>query len=281
MLKLLIGGFIVGIANIIPGVSGGTMLVIFGIFTPVMTAISEILSIKTTMQTKIEHVKYIALILIGALIGLVTFANIIEYSLTHFPTQTKFCFLGMIAFSIPLLKRKEMPKEKISVLPFLIGSLIIILMVMLAPEETNMVITEFPNVELFYLIKMIFLGIIAGAAMFIPGVSGSMLLLILGEYYLFNSLVANVTTFEFNVIIPLGFMAVGILLGIVLSSKITSYALKKNHRGTMSFIFGLVIASCIMIIPFDANYTVPVIISSLVVMVFGGLVVTGIEKLVK
>ncbi len=280
MLKLIIGGFIVGIANIIPGVSGGTMMVIFGIFGPIMTAISEILS-KSSFKSKLKHFKYIGILLIGVVLGLVIFANVMEYALMHFPTQTKFCFVGMIAFSIPILKRKEMPKEKINLLPFIIGCAIIVVMVLLAPAEENVVITNFPPIELAYLIKMIFLGILAGAAMFIPGVSGSMLMLILGEYYLFNSLVANATSFQLDVLVPLGFMAVGIASGIILSSKATAFALKKNHRATMSLIFGLVIASCIMIIPFDASFDAATIITSVLAAVLGGGVVVGIEKLVK
>ncbi len=280
MLKIIIGGFIVGIANIIPGVSGGTMMVIFGIFGPVMTAISEILS-KSSLQSKMKHFKFIGILLIGVVLGLVIFANIMELALLHIPTQTKFCFVGMIAFSIPLLKRKEMASDKISIIPFIIGCAIIVAMVLLAPEETNMIITDFPAIDLLYLVKMIFLGIIAGAAMFIPGVSGSMLLLILGEYYLFNSLLANVTSFETNVLIPLAFMAFGILTGIVLSSKLTAFALNKSRKATMSLIFGLVIASCIMIIPFDASYDIMTIVTSAVALVIGGGVVLGIEKLVR
>ncbi len=280
MLKIIIGGFIVGIANIIPGVSGGTMMVIFGIFGPVMTAISEILS-KSSLQSKMKHFKFIGILLIGVVLGLVIFANIMELALLHIPTQTKFCFVGMIAFSIPLLKRKEMASDKISIIPFIIGCAIIVAMVLLAPEETNMIITDFPAIDLLYLVKMIFLGVIAGAAMFIPGVSGSMLLLILGEYYLFNSLLANVTSFETNVLIPLAFMALGILTGIVLSSKLTAFALNKSRKATMSLIFGLVIASCIMIIPFDASYDIMTIVTSAVALVIGGGVVLGIEKLVR
>ncbi len=280
MLKLIIGGFVVGIANIIPGVSGGTMMVIFGIFGPIMTAISEILS-KSSLKSKVKHLKFLGVLLVGVLIGLVAFANIMEYALANFPTQTKFCFVGMIAFSIPILKRKEMPTGKISIIPFVIGAAIILAMVLLAPVETDMIITEFPAIEPLYLGKMIFLGIIAGAAMFIPGVSGSMLLLIIGEYYLFNSLVANVTSFEVVVLIPLGFLFFGILLGIVLSSKVTAYALKKNHKATMSLIFGLVIASCIMVIPFDATYNIATIATSALAAAVGGGVVVGIEKLVK
>ncbi len=280
MLKLIIGGFIVGLANIIPGVSGGTMMVIFGIFEPVMTGISEILS-KSSFKSKLKHLRYFGILLVGVLLGLVIFANLMEYALTYIPTQTKFAFVGMIAFSIPILKRKEMPKEKISVVPFVIGAAVIVTMVLLAPQETDLIITEFPDITLFYLVKMMFLGVLAGAAMFIPGVSGSMLLLILGEYYLFNSLVASVTSFEVNVLVPLMFMGLGILAGIVLSSKATAFALKKNHRATMSLIFGLVISSCIMIIPFDATYNVTVALTSALALAVGGALVVGIEKLVK
>ncbi len=280
MLKTIIGGFIVGIANIIPGVSGGTMMVIFGIFGPVMTAISEILS-KSSFKEKAKHLKYIGILLIGVVLGLFVFANVMEIALQHIPTQTKFCFVGMIALSIPILKRKEMPGKKINIVPFIIGCAIILLMVYFAPAQTDMIITEFPPVGLFYLFKMILLGVIAGAAMFIPGVSGSMLLLIIGEYYLFNSLIANVTTLQINVLIPLGFMAFGILLGIVLSSKATAFALKKNRNATMSLIFGLVIASCIMIIPFDATYDMMTIITCIPALALGGFVVAGIEKFVR
>ncbi len=280
MLKLIIGGFIVGIANIIPGVSGGTMMVIFGIFTPIMTAISEILS-KSSLKSKLKHIKFLGILLVGVALGLVIFANIMELALQFIPTQTKFLFFGMIAFSIPILKRKEMPKEKINILPFIIGCAIILTMMFFAPEDANLIITDFPAITALYLVKMVFMGMISGAAMFVPGVSGSMLLLILGEYYLFNSLVANVTSFEMIVLIPLAFMAFGILLGIVLSSKVTAYALKKNHRATMSLIFGLVIASCVMIIPFDASYDIMTILTSIVAAIIGGVLVSSLEKLVK
>ncbi len=280
MLKLIIGGFIVGVANIIPGVSGGTMMVIFGIFGPVMTAISEILS-KSSIKEKIPHLKYIGILLVGVALGLVTFANLMELALIYIPTQIKFAFFGMIAFSIPILKRKEMSKEKLSIISFIIGCAIIIGMVLLAPAETDTVITNFPAIDPVYLVIMFFMGIVSGAAMFMPGVSGSMLLLILGYYYLFNSLVASVTSFELIVLIPLACMAFGILVGIVLSSKAMAFALKKNHRATMSFIFGLVIASCIMIIPFDATFDVLTISTSALAAIIGGGVVVGIEKVVK
>ncbi len=279
MIKLILGGVIVGMANIIPGVSGGTMMAIFGIFGPVMTAISELLSPKG--KDKIKHIKYLAVLLVGVGIGLVVFANLMELALLYVPTQTKFCFVGMIAFSIPILRKKEMSEDKFKILPFLIGCAIIVTMVLLAPAETDTIITEFPAISPLYIANLVFLGIVAGAAMFVPGVSGSMLLLIIGDYYLFNSLIANVTTFRLDILIPLGFMGVGIMAGIVLSSKATAWALKANHSATMSLILGLVIASCIMIIPFNATFDVTTIITSVLAVVIGAAAVTALEKLVR
>ncbi len=279
MLKTIFGGIVVGMANIIPGVSGGTMLVIFGLFNPVMQAISELTSLKS--KNKLDHIKFLVTLLVGVGIGLLIFSNIIEIAFLNVPVQTLYFFFGMIVFSVPILKRKEMANDSFKILPFLIGCALIFLMVFLAPQETDLVITQFPAIELSYLIKMIFLGIIAGGAMFMPGVSGSMLLLILGEYYLFNSLVANVTSFELVILIPLAFMAFGIALGILISSKLIGWALKASHANTMNFIMGLVIASCIMIVPLDAVYTMPIIFSSAFAAVLGGVFVTAIEKFVK
>ncbi len=279
MLKIILGGIVVGMANIIPGVSGGTMMAIFGIFNPVMAAISSLTSLKS--KDKLKHIKYVGTLLIGVAIGLLVFSRVVEYTLSVVPTQTLFCFLGMILFSIPILKRKEMQNEKFRLVPFVVGVALILLMVYFAPTEENTVITNFPALDAVYLVRMVLIGMVAGAAMFVPGVSGSMLLLILGEYYLFNSLIANATSFQMVVLVPLAMLAFGILIGIILSSKVTGWALKKDHEATMNFIMGLVVASCVMIIPFDAVYDLGTIATSAIALAFGGAVVVSIEKFVK
>ena len=279
MLKIIIGGIVVGMANIIPGVSGGTMMAIFGLFNPVMEAISSLTSFKS--KDKMSHIKFLCTLLIGVAVGLVVFSKIVEYSFNHIPTQTLFCFFGMILFSIPILKRKEMSEDKFAIIPFLIGIIAIGAMVYFSPVEAEVVITDFPAITTGYLIKMILIGIVAGAAMFIPGVSGSMLLLILGEYYLFNSLISNVTTFELNVLIPLAFIGAGIFTGIILSSKVTGYALKTNHQATMNFIMGLIVASLVMIVPFDASLDFNTIVTSIIAVILGGASVVLLEKFVR
>ena len=287
MLKVLIGGIAVGLANIIPGVSGGTMMVILGLFNRVMEAISGIFS---KDRTKLKsHLAFLAVLAVGALVGLIVFAKVLEIAFEKFPIQTLFAFVGMVAFSIPSLKQKEMTNDKIKILPIALGALVIFIISFFAPVQTDMVITQFPQIDVLYLGLMILLGIIAGAAMFIPGVSGSMLLLIFGQYYLFKSLVAQVTSFRFDVLIPLGFVGLGVILGIVLSSKLTRFCLEKQHEFTMNFILGLVIASSVALIPFadlgnlfmigDISQILIVSGTSILSLVFGGVIVILLEKI--
>ncbi len=277
MIKVLIGGIAVGLANIIPGVSGGTMMVVLGLFNRVMDAISGLFT-KGNKNLK-QDITFLLVLAIGALIGLVVFANLLEVLFVDYPTQTLFCFVGMVAFSIPSLKKKEMKEDKFAIIPFAVGCLIIFGIAFFAPEQGDLVVSEFPSITAPYLLLMVCLGLIAGGAMFIPGVSGSMILLIIGKYYLFKSLVANLTSFELNVVVPLMFMGVGILAGIAISSKITGYFLKANHGTTMNLILGLVVASSVVLIPLNVTYDMFMIITCAIALVFGGIIVLLLEKI--
>lgn len=278
MIKTLIGGIAVGIANIIPGVSGGTMMVVLGIFNKVMDSISDLAS--RDNKKRMEGIIFLAQVLVGAVIGLVGFAKVIEFLFNHYPTQTMYWFIGLIAFSIPLFMKSEMEGEKISILPFVVGMAIIFGLEILNPGDGEVNVNpEFPVVTIGLCLKMIVIGAIAGGTMLMPGVSGSMVLLILGEYYLFKSYLANVMSFSMDIFIPLGFMGIGILLGIFISAKLCGYFLKKYHRGTLSFILGLIVASSLVLIPFSATYNMTVIITSIIALILGGIMVIGLEKI--
>ncbi len=277
MIKVLIGGIAVGLANIIPGVSGGTMMVVLGLFNRVMSSISGVFKVKNPNRK--DDILFLFVLLVGAGVGLVVFAKLLEFLFSDYPTQTLFCFVGMVAFSIPTLVKTEMKKDKFKLLPFLIGCAVIFGISYFTPEKAETVLTQFPAISIGYLVMMVLIGMIAGGAMFVPGVSGSMILLIIGKYYLFKSLLANVTSFQLDVLIPLFFMGIGILLGIVLSSKITGYCLEKYHQGTMNVILGLVVASSIVLIPFNVVYDFGLIASCALALLIGGVIVLLLEKL--
>ncbi len=255
------------------------MMVILGIFNRLMTSINALFSLD--FKTVKKNAMFLIVLLIGVLVGLVLFANILEVTFANFPIQTMFCFIGMVAFSIPILVKKEMKEDRFQPLPFVLGCIVVFVMAYFAPTESDVVITDFPEIGLFYLLQMLFIGAIAGGVMFIPGVSGSMLLLIIGQYYLFKSLVANITTFRIDILLPVAVMAVGILLGIGLSSKLTAYCLKKNHSATMNVILGLVVSSTLVLIPLDAEYDLFTISTSAVVLLAGGLLVTLLGRMAK
>ena len=278
MVKNFLCGIAVGIANIIPGVSGGTIMVILGLFDKVVESISNIFKVDNVNRKR--DFFFLCQILIGALTGLVMFAKIIDYMFAKIPVQTMFWFIGLILFSVPALIKKEIPKEKISWIYFAIGMFIVSIIIFLNPEETNLIITSFPKLNPIFLIKLVLIGVIVGGTMIMPGISGSMVLLIMGDYYLFKSYVANVTKFELIILLPLFVIGIGVLLGIGLSAKITSYFLKNHKKNMISFILGLIIASCIALIPFNVEYTYVVMSGSIFAFVLGGIFITYVEKIV-
>lgn len=278
MIKNLIGGIAVGIANVIPGVSGGTMMVILGIFNHTMEAISGV------FQKENEHRKddilFLFQVLLGAAIGLIGFAKVLEFLFDHYPTQTMYWFIGLIAFSIPLFLKGEMKGEKLKIIPLICGLGIIFGLEFLNPGEGTVDVNPaFPNIDFMLCLTMIVVGIIGGATMLMPGVSGSMVLLIIGQYYLFKSYLANVTSFQLNILIPLCFIGIGVIIGIILSAKVCDYFIKRYKAGFLSFILGLIIASSLVLIPFTASYDLMVIISSVLSLAFGGVIVLGLGKL--
>lgn len=281
MIRNLIGGILIGIANIIPGVSGGTIIVILGLFDKVMNSISTLFKIKVSFKERLKCLTFLMQIGIGLVIGLVGFAKVLEFLFVKFEMQTLFFFAGLIIASVPMLKKQEMDNSKIKPIYFILGILLIGIIAFLNPGESgNIVKLETllnTKLGLTYLLSLIGIGAISGATMIFPGISGSMVLLVIGKYHLFKGYVANLTTFELNILIPLIFIAIGVGLGIILSAKITSYLLKNFKQNTMSFIIGLIIMSSIIILPTN-GYSLINTLSSIIMFIIGCILIVVFEK---
>ncbi|PKM95976.1 MAG: DUF368 domain-containing protein [Firmicutes bacterium HGW-Firmicutes-1] len=276
MIKNIIGGMAVGIANIIPGVSGGTIMVILGLFDKIIESLSRIFKLNNPQRK--NDIFFIFQVLIGVAIGLVAFAKVIDWLFANYPIHTLYWFIGLIVLSIPSVVKTELKGYRVSWIQILLGILIVFAMTYFNPGDQALQVEVFPQISLLLLMKLVFIGIIAGGTMLLPGVSGSMLLLIIGEYYLFKSYIANVLTFDWIIITPLFFIGIGIILGILISAKLTSYFLANHRRGTVSFILGLIIASAIVLIPYNIPYDGMLIITSLLAFLFGAAVILSIEK---
>ncbi len=283
MIKNVVCGILVGIANIIPGVSGGTIIVILGLFDKLMESISNVFKLKISFKERLENLWFIMQVLIGAAIGLVAFAKVLNYLFVHFELQTIALFAGLILLSLPMLKKEEMDGKKINILFFILGVLTIGIINYLSPGEEGNIVTyeELISKSLtpVFIGSLILMGVIGGATMIFPGVSGSMVLLVLGWYHMFKGYVAAVTTFDIKILIPLIFIAIGVGLGIIFSAKLTSFLLKKYKTNTMSFILGLIIMSAIVIFPLKKElYTFGNIITSVITFILGGVLIVLLEK---
>ena len=284
MIKNFFGGIAVGIANIIPGVSGGTIMVILGLFDKTMEAISNIFKIKISFKERMKYLGFLIQVMIGVAIGLVVFAKILDYLFSHFEHQTLFLFSGLIIFSLPMLKKQELKGKKISIPFFIIGMLIIGALAYFSPEKKEVVVPLEELIDkdlnLAYVLILVIMGAISGAAMLFPGISGSMVLLVLGYYYLYKSYVSNVTSFDPIVLIPLIFIAIGVAIGIVGSAKLTHYLLENQRTKTVSLILGLVLMSGIVIIP-TTGYDLSITVSSIICFIASSIFILLFDKLKK
>ena len=245
----IIKGALIGVANVIPGVSGGTLAVSTGVYEKIINAINNI------RKDFKNSVKTLWPFLVGMAIGIVALAFVITFLLEKFPVPTTACFIGLVLGGVPTLYNK-IKNEKVKwthVVSFIITLAVIIIPAVIAvstPSVTSMEIT-FVNVLILGA-----LGVISAAAMVVPGVSGSMILMMLGYYNFIMSTIKNtvstVVHFEMNdlfsnvlIMIPFG---IGVLLGIIVISKIIAFALKRWPNASIWGILGLVVASPFAII---------------------------------
>lgn len=277
-LKPFFGGVAVGIANIIPGVSGGTMLIIFDLFEKLTNAISDIFKKGTT--TRKQSIFFILKVLIGAGIGIVGFAKILGFTLEHIEAETIFWFMGLILFSVPLVVKKELSGEKFNVIFFLIGALIIGVLEYFNLHGGLMNSNDTDSFLGYSILTG--LGVIGGITMIFPGISGSMVMLVLGKYEMIRNLISSITSLDINVFIKLSVFGIGVLFGIVFSSKLLSSLLKKHKGKTVSLILGFVIASA-LILPLNLEtkivFTTAKVCGLIVSFILGGIVIYYLNKL--
>ena len=254
MILLFFKSILIGIANIIPGVSGGTLAVMLNVYDPITEKIGNFFLVDR--KTKVSYFFYLLVVLIGAGTGIFLFANIIRYSITNYPKITVTVFTLLILPSIPYIVKGLDYKKKKNILAFCYGAIVMIIFILLGlkygDKTTGAVTIQLVEGVCFtrgYLLKLLFCGIIAAGAMIIPGISGSLLLMMLGEYYnvvyLISSLVSSLKERSFTILTPLIVLALGIGIGLVAFSKGINYLLKNHREFTLFFIEGIITFSII------------------------------------
>lgn len=244
--KYFVCGIVFGTANVIPGVSGGTMLVVFGVFDRLTEAISGIKKI-------IHNFAFLVAFALGAGAGILLSAKVIGSMFATYAIQTNMFFIGLILGGVPLILKLGTSEKKVKplcIVPFLISMAVVVALTVL--EKLDIFTMTAENVTGFdavFSLKMIVCAAIAAVTMIIPGVSGSFMMMLLGVY---KTIIGALNDMNFYVLIP---FAVGAVIGIVLGAKLISILIKKNKLMVYSAIMGMVIGSVYAILPegFDLN----------------------------
>lgn len=241
----LLKGAIVGVANIIPGVSGGTMAVITGIYEKIIGIISSLFKNIRKWNILKKDLLFLLPVILGALGGILLLSNLIKYLLEAHYMPTLFCFLGLIAGSLPLIFKKA--NHKGFNVKYLIGFLVtlafMITLAYLSSQSKSITSVEaFGSSPLDFLLIAIY-GMIAATAMVVPGISGSMIMMMLGVY---NAVIDAVSSLNFMVLIP---FIIGAVFGLVLISKLIKLLLDRFYGYTYYVILGFVAGSIVFIFP--------------------------------
>ena len=242
--KIFMKGIFMGIADAIPGVSGGTIALLLGIYEELITTISNIKISLFKILTKDGlsvfwkkgNLGFLFPLLIGIIASLIVFVNIAQYFLDSFPLLVWSFFTGLIiATSYVIFKKIENFKLKEFILVIIAGiSLILFTKI---SNNDGLSSTDFSIIYIFVC------GLLASSAMILPGISGSLVLVILGVYeYMIESLI----NYNFYIIST---FVIGAIIGLLLLSKILNKLFLRHKDYTFSIMLGLVIGSVVNIWP--------------------------------
>lgn len=231
----IIKGIFIGAGAIVPGVSSGVLCVIFGIYEKLLDAVLNFFKdIK-------QNIKFLFPIALGVGTGVLLFSNILNYLLYEFPVQTKSIFIGLIIGTIPSLVKEVNEKETFkpqNVIYLLIALAIGIVTVVL---ENKLYISS--NIEDMSFMYFVMCGAVMSLGIVVPGVSSTIILMLLGVYSVYLQSIANL---YFPILIPMG---VGLILGSIIVMKLTKRLLEKYYGKTFYVIIGFTIGSIFVLLP--------------------------------
>ena len=269
-----IKGFILGIANVIPGVSGGTMAVSMGLYELILSSIGNFFK-----DIKGNFIKLLPIIL-GILVAIVSTSKLVTYALTNYKAQTLCLFIGLIFGGVSLIMRKI--KGKGSKTNYLIFFVIFFFVISLNFLKTGLIEISFANMGIIDYLLLLLIGFIASSAMVIPGISGSFILMVLGYYDKIIYRVSTITDFSklgsnLLILVPFG---IGVIIGIVFMAKLITNLIKKYETKTYFAIMGFVLSSVVVLLLqlTDFKFTFINVATSLFALCWGYMLARAIDK---
>ncbi len=276
MIKNILKGTLIGIAAILPGVSGGTLMVAMGLYDKLIHCINHLFSELT------DNIKFLAPILLGAALAFVGLAFAIEPAFEYFPLPTNCLFIGLILGGLPAISeniKDEYGKIRIKiqyVIPFLVFFVMVTGVALIGDIEGNVADL---SMSMESLMKLFVVGLILAANVVIPGVSGSMLLLLMGYYTPFIETVNNLLKAVFTLNIEVAFdcclilapIGIGTVIGVFSFARIVEMLFINYKIHTYWAIIGLIVASPIGILAVGqiGGFTILDVVASVITLVIG------------
>lgn len=220
----------------VPGVSGGSMAMILGIYNRLIE------SIATFTKNPLKNLVFLIKFCLGAVLGIALFSKfVITPLLEIFPLQVSYFFLGAVAGGVPMIyKTAGVKKFSLNAIIYPVIGMIMVLLIALIPEG---LFTPSDTLTVGGVILQIIGGIIVAIGLILPGVSVSQLLLMLGLY---NSLLSALNSLNPLPFIPMG---IGVLIGCLVSAKLMDMAMKKYPEPTYLIVFGFLLGSLTELFP--------------------------------
>jgi len=215
-------GIIVGLGGVAPGLSGSVLLIIFGLYQKTLDSLGNL------FRNFRKNIRFLLPLVAGMFLGVLLFSKVINFTLTRFEMPTRFCFLGLILGTIPMVWT-EVKKEGFSGKYYILILLSAIAGLWFFTVNPN----AFPQVTDPTLLQSVILGVAVAATAIIPGVDPAVFLSTLGFYEMY---IAALATLELKILVPMVF---GLALGAIGISFGMSLLFKRFYTGTFSVIFGI------------------------------------------
>lgn len=234
-IQTTVKGFIVGGTMLVPGVSGGSMAMILGIYDRLIAAVSSAASGKK------DSLLFLLLFSAGGGLGILLFSKPLLHLIETYPVPTLYFFLGAVGGSIPMtLKQAEVKKFSWKVLLYIFLGIAAVSLFSLLPSD---LFQPGPASGAGYLFLLLLTGFVAAIALVLPGISVSYLLLLMGLY---DKTLLAVSQFHLSFLLPL---AAGVLLGVISTTKTLEKAMKSYPHATYLVILGFVLGSMAELFP--------------------------------
>ena len=283
MLRNLFNGFAMALADSVPGVSGGSIAFILGFYDNFITSINDLIYEKK--EKKIAALKYLVKIGIGWIIGMVIAIFILTKLFQSHIYAVSSLFLGFVFFSIPVIIKEEMEflkKNKLGIIGLILGIAIVVVITYFNPTSNGAFDMDLTNINIWLALYIILAGMLAVSAMVLPGISGSTILLIFGLYMPVISGIKEILTLNLSMLPVILLFVLGIILGILVTTKGIKYSLEKHRSITMYTVIGLMIGSLYAIIMGPATLENPLPIMNfntfnIPFFIIGIVIVIGLE----